>query len=138
MRTLFKMCASALVITLAGCGDGPTQPASAELAKTGGTPGDVTATSVLTVTSLNCVDEGGGGPYYNITFCWATASGGTGAYTWSWNVIVTSADPNASEIWGVCTDHQYNVTVTVSDGWNTASRSGTFRCYALSNGGIDP
>jgi hypothetical protein len=134
----------ALALGLAACGDMPMQPEAAAPAAaraTAITPGDATTSSVLTVTGLYCADEGGGGTYYNLTSCMASASGGTGGYTWSWNVIVTHQSDGGSNsyIEGVCTD-SYPVTVTVRDGAGaTASLSNTFPCYAKSSGGgIEP
>jgi hypothetical protein len=141
MRHLFTTTVSAgiLALALAACGDAPTQPhlssPAAARAGSGGGIGDAGVETALTVTYLYCEDTGGGGIYYNNTYCEAAASGGSGSYTWSWDVIVTSGDENSSIITGVCTD-SYPVTVTVTDGTGaSASRSGTFRCYARSYGG---
>ena len=121
MTHLFTLATAALTLAFSAGGDLPTR-----LDATAGT---------LTVTSLQCYDVGGGGQYYNYTECFASASGGTGAYTWEWDVIVTSGDENSPHISGVCTD-SYPVTVTVRDSSGaTASLSKTFRCYAKSTGG---
>jgi hypothetical protein len=93
--------------------------------------------SVLSITSLQCYDVGGGGPAYNQTQCYATTSGGAGGNTYSWHVIVNyQADgPNSSYIEGVCTD-VYDVTLTVIDASRaTTTRNGRFPCYATSSGG---
>jgi subtilisin family serine protease len=97
--------------------------------------------STLAVTSLYCEDMGGGGPYYNTTYCEAYVSGGTGVYSFDWNVIESTRYDfaNGSQITGVCTG-SYPVTFTVTDSSGaTASLSRTFRCYASSGGGgIEP
>lgn len=84
---------------------------------------------------------GGGGVYYNITECEAYTSGGAGGNTYDWDVIVNYQydTANSSYMQGVCTDRNYVVNLNVRDAWGaTATRSGTFRCYALTDGGIDP
>lgn len=116
---------SVATLALALTTGGAVQPAPTEAANT------------LSVTYLYCEDTGGGGTYYNNTFCEAYVSGGTGSYTFDWNVIETSrADfADGSVITGVCTD-SYPVTFTVTDSSGaSASRSDTFRCYAKSSGG---
>ncbi|HEX2188165.1 MAG TPA: hypothetical protein VHG51_04670 [Longimicrobiaceae bacterium] len=144
MRKIFTVPAVILALALAACGDMPMQPEpagpAAARAPVAG-PGDATAASALTVSSLQCYDLGGGGIYYNLTSCSAWASGGTPGYTFTWDVIVTSEDPNSSYIEGVCTD-SYPVTVTVRDAAGAvASKSETFDCYAKSPGngsGLEP
>lgn len=130
MRHFPTAAAGMLALALSACGDAPLQPEPSPTRS-------VTASSTLTITSLYCEDVGGGGTYYNETYCEAYASGGTGGTTWDWDVIVTSqfeAD-DYSYITGVCTD-SYPVTVTARDSSGaTASMSGTFRCYASSSGG---
>ena len=130
MRHISIMSVAALALALAGCGDSPTQPQPA------GAPALNTSSS-LAVTSLFCEDVGGGGPYYNVTNCYATTSGGAGGNTYDWDVIVNyQADgPSSSFIEGVCTD-SYPVSITVRDAAGaTATAHGTFPCYAKSPGG---
>lgn len=130
MRHFLTLAAGALALALSACGDAPLQPEPSAAARS------VTASSTLTVTSLHCEDTGGGGTYYNETFCYAEVSGGTGGNSYHWDVIVTSQSdgPNYSSITGVCTD-SYPVTFTVTDSSGaTASASGTFVCYASSTG----
>jgi hypothetical protein len=134
MRSFLTLAAGALTLALAACGDMSTEPQASSP-----TTPRLTTTSTLTVTSLQCYDLGGGGSHYNETECYASASGGTGYYTWSWDVIVTSGDENSPYITGVCTDPYYRVTVTVTDSSGaTASLSKSFPCYALSDSGIEP
>lgn len=132
MRHISIMSVAALALALAACGDSPTQP------QRPGPEGPAFNTgSALTVTSLYCEDVGGGGPYYNVTNCYATTSGGAGGNTYDWDVIVNyQADgPNSSFIEGVCTD-SYHVTLVVRDAAGaTATASGSFVCYAKSPGG---
>lgn len=127
MTHLFTLATAALTLALSAGGDLPT--------RLDATAPRAVVASTLTVTSLQCYDVGGGGKYYNNTECYASASGGTGAYTWEWDVIVTSGNENSPYISGVCTD-SYPVTVTVRDSSGaTASLSRTFVCYAKSTGG---
>jgi hypothetical protein len=99
--------------------------------------------NVLTITSFQCWDMGGGGVYYNNTECEATTSGGAGTVSFDWDVIVNYRydTSNYSHIWGVCTD-SYPVTLTVTDANGaTATAFEEFACSARgygSGGGIDP
>lgn len=99
--------------------------------------------STLAITSMQCWDLGGGGPYYNYTECQATASGGSGTLTFDWDVIVNYQydTSNSSYMHGVCTD-SYPVTLTVTDGaGGRVSQSEVYECAARgfgSDGGIDP
>lgn len=130
MRHLTTLAAGVLALALAACGEAPLQPEPPAAAH------DFTASSTLTVTSLSCEDVGGGGLYYNETYCRGEVSGGTGGNTYHWDVIVNSQTdgPDYSVISGVCTD-SYPVTFTVTDSSGaTASRSDTFVCYATSDG----
>jgi hypothetical protein len=133
MRHVHILAFAALALGLAACGDSPTQP---EVSRQPGAPA-LSTRSALTVTSLYCEDVGGGGVYYNETFCYAETSGGAGGNTYDWNVIVNYQvdSANSSYIEGVCTG-SYPVTITVRDASGaTASKSGTFVCYAKSTGG---
>ncbi|MEW5928176.1 MAG: hypothetical protein AB1941_11875 [Gemmatimonadota bacterium] len=137
MRRTFTVPAVTLALALGACGDAPMQPeraAPAAARAPTGSPGEATASSVLTITNLYCLDVGGGGTYYNNTQCQASASGGTGSYAWNWDVIVNyqSDSGSSSYIQGVCTD-SYPVSVRVTDSAGaTATASQTFPCYASS------
>ena len=136
MRYRSMLAACAAVLALGACADLPTQPAARFADRPAATVG-----GALTVDYMYCYDTGGGGYYYNNTFCEGTVSGGTGVYTFDWDVIETSRSDsgNYSSITGVCTD-SYPVTFSVQDSNGaTASRHETYVCYAKSTGPtIDP
>lgn len=138
MRRTFMVATTAVALALAACGDLPVQPEPGRPVEARAptmSPAAAAAQSVLAVSSLQCYDVGGGGYAYNITNCWASASGGTPGYTFTWDVIVNYQNSNGSYIEGVCTD-SYPVTVTVRDAAGaTATQSATFVCYAKSTGG---
>lgn len=133
-RSLLSACAVA--VSLAACADLPTQPEARSTDRPAATVG-----GALTIDYMYCYDNGGGGLYYNTTVCQGSASGGTGVYTFDWDVIVTSRSEGGSysSITGVCTD-EYPVTLTVRDSNGaTASRYEVYVCYAKSTGPtIDP
>ncbi|HST62009.1 MAG TPA: hypothetical protein VLK84_25130 [Longimicrobium sp.] len=71
------------------------------------------------------------GMYCEYGHCEATASGGSGNYTWSWNNAVPNNTTGSISTATPCYvyNNQYvTVTATVSDGSSTASASRRYRC----------
>ncbi len=91
------------------------------------------ATSSLAVW-IDCEGTGGASPFSTF-FCRASASGGTGIYSYSWSGDST-AWPDPTNEWittGTCQTGMYSqVTVTVTDSAsNTGSESDYFVCYEI-------